>query len=645
MEDSLKLLGRLKDSKGRFRPAEQRLLDCFKQGVITRIGETLPDASTDENVVRAIFLRSLILTYSKGAFLGEYLQLQGAFIEGPLFLVGITVSTPVVFEKCRFEKDLNVRGAIFDHLLKFEDCALKSFLGERLIVNNALSFISTNTEGVVELTSARISASLKCTGSQFDGGGKESLNASFADIRTSVSLSGGFSAKGLVRFRSAEIGGQFNCQNGSFVVETGQALDLDCAVINGPVFLRNGFSSQGIVNLLGARILGQLSCRSSKLQAIGGGEALILERAFIRGNALFREGCEINGRLHISGLEVEGNIEFDGASIQELMANEVRVRGTLCLRKLKPAPTEISFLGASVTTINDDLDSWGERPILNGFIYDSVDIHKPMRVSERMTWLKKQKSCLKKDETSPLSPAEHFRPQPWRQLQQVLDSMGHTEEAKEVGIEYEHCLRRFGRIGQSPKSWNYFFRGLYSCSAKLLHFLYGYLTAFGYRPMLLLPWFALVWGFCTLVYWDAASDGVFAPSNPLIFQNEAYETCRPDRETVWLKKRHDRLPIELPEAFRGPGNWYLCGALREEYTGFSPIAFSLDLLLPLVDLHQENDWAPLIETPKSNWLAEMRGLFSAKRWVRFVMWCEILAGWGFSLLFVAVVSGLARRKE
>jgi len=37
--------------------------------------------------------------------------------------------------------------------------------------------------------------------------------------------------------------------------------------------------------------------------------------------------------------------------------------------------------------------------------------------------------------------------------------------------------------------------------------------------------------------------------------------------------------------------------------------------------------------------------FSLKRFVRFVMWCEIIAGWGFSLLFVAVVSGLARRKE
>ncbi|MFJ2482870.1 membrane-associated oxidoreductase [Pseudomonas sp. NPDC087598] len=646
MDESLDLLGRLQKGKGGLRPAEKRLLDCFKRGVIATITDELPVSSTAENVVRATFLRALILTYSKGAFLGESLYLQGAVIEGTLFLVGISVSTPVTFQNCLFDQDINVRGASFDRMLKFDGCSLNSFLGERIVVNDSLVFSSSTTNGLVELDSARIAAGLFCLGAQFDGGGKTCLDASFAEIRTGVYLKGGFSAKGLVRFRSAVVGGQFNCVNASFTVDKEQSLDLDFACINGPVFLRDGFTSTGIVNLLGARISGQLSCRHSKFFAIGNAHAMTIERAFISGNALFSQGCEIQGRLQLAGLEVEGNVEFDGAAIQELRANEMRVKGRLDLRDLKSAPKQISFLGTRVSTINDDLASWGERPILNGFVYDSVDVHKPMPVSDRITWLKKQKACLEKDETSPMSSKEHFRPQPWRQLQQVLESSGHTEEAKEVGIEFEQCLRASGRIGQSPSNWSPSFRKLYAASARFLHFLYGYLTGFGYRPMLLLPWFALVWGFCTLVYWSAASFGVFAPSNPLIFQNEAYDTCRPDREQVWLDKSRYRTQAELPEKFKGAGNWYLCEKLREEYTGFSPIAFSLDLLLPLVDLHQENDWAPLIETPKANPVFEFFSFFiSGKRWVRFVMWCEILAGWGFSLLFVAVVSGLARRKE
>ncbi len=645
MDGSLSLKERMESSLGKLLPAEHRLLRCFKSGNIACISEELPDAASDENTVRAIFLRHLILTCSQGAFFGENLFLRGAYIQGPLFLVGISVTTPVTFENCRFEQDINARGASFDHSLRFSGCSLESFLGSRVVVSGSLTFSSTSTRGLVELDAARIAASLSCAGSNFDGAGEASLIASFAEIRTGVYLNNGFSAKGLVRFRSAIVGGQFNCSKASFSVEQEQSIDLDFIAVNGPVFFRSGFTSTGIVNLLGARITGQLSCQDAKFSAIGDAHAMSVERAVVNGNAFFDKGCEIHGCLQLAGLEVQGNIEFSGSMIKKLRANEIRIGGTLFLRDLKSAPEEISFLGARISTINDDLASWGERPIINGFVYDSVDIYKPMPIRERMLWLKKQKACLAKDEPTPRSPEEHFRPQPWRQLQQVLESMGHNEEAKEIGIEFEHCLHRFGRIGQSPETWNRYLRSIYAGCANFLHFLYGILTGFGYRPMLLLPWFAGVWFFCTLVYWTAASSGVFAPSNPLIFQNEAYESCRPDRQQVWLSKSHYRLPAEVPEAFKGMGNWYLCEALREEYTGFSPIAFSLDLLLPLVDLHQENDWAPLISTPKANWFAEMGGFFSGKRLVRFVMWFEILAGWGFSLLFVAVVSGLTRRKE
>lgn len=338
MDEIGELLGRLQNGKGGLRPAEKRLLDCFKRGVIATITDELPVSSTAENVVRATFLRALILTYSKGAFLGENLYLQGAFIEGPLFLAGICVTTPVTFKNCLFERDLNVRGASFERMLKFEGCSLKSFLGERIVVNDSLVFSSTSTNGLVELGSARIAARLVCLGSQFDGGGESCLDASFAEIRTGVYLNGGFSAKGLVRFRSAVIGGQFNCVNASFTVDDEQSLDLDFACINGPVFLRDGFTSKGTVNLLGARISGQLSCRRSKFFAIGNAHAMTAERAFIRGNALFSQDCEIQGRLQLAGLEVEGNVEFDGAAIQELRANEMRVKGRLDLRDLKSAP-------------------------------------------------------------------------------------------------------------------------------------------------------------------------------------------------------------------------------------------------------------------------------------------------------------------
>jgi hypothetical protein len=637
------LLGRFKSTYGALKPAEQQLLDCSRIGMFAEIGKSLPELPTAQNVVRAAFVRCLALMHSANPQVGESLRLRGACIEGVLGLSELSIKWPMSFELCRFSRDVYFRGARCDHSVFFRQCILKSFHGEGLVIDGNLAFIEVHTSGMVNLQNARIQSGLNCEGAQLDGGGQGALLASFAEIRTGVYLSKGFSAKGLVRFRSATVGGQFNCETGSFSVAEGEALDFDNAVVNGSIFLREGFSSVGTVKLLGVRIFGQLSCVNGSFKGIGNGHALTIERGFIRNNALLSKGCEIVGCLHLLGLAVEGNLELDGASIGEMMANELAVGGRLSLRNLKSAPKTLALLGAKVSFLNDDLSSWGDSPLLNGFVYDFIDVQRPMPIHERMEWLKKQKTSLKQDVEGG---AQNFRPQPWRQLQQVLESMGRTEEAREIGIEYEHCLRRFRLIGQTPDTWPGLWRTLYTWSARRLHACYGYLTGFGYRPMLLLPWFALVWTLCTLIYWGAASHGaIFAPSNPLIFQNEAYESCRPDREQVWLSKRHDRRPAELPDEFKGPGNWYLCDVLREEYTGFSPMAFSLDLLLPLVDLHQENDWAPLIATPKANVLEELAGLFSGKRIVRFVMWCEILAGWGFSLLFVAVVSGLARRKE
>ncbi len=97
-----------------------------------------------------------------------------------------------------------------------------------------------------------------------------------------------------------------------------------------------------------------------------------------------------------------------------------------------------------------------------------------------------------------------------------------------------------------------------------------------------------MWAF----YWYAAlygnnGYGVFAPSNPLVFQNCDYDVCKADKEKA--KAELSKPANGVPPPTQGAGNWYLCKKLREEYTGFSPLAYSLDLILPLVDLQQERD--------------------------------------------------------
>ena len=70
-----------------------------------------------------------------------------------------------------------------------------------------------------------------------------------------------------------------------------------------------------------------------------------------------------------------------------------------------------------------------------------------------------------------------------------------------------------------------------------------------------------------------------------------------------------------------------------EYTTFQPFIYSLDLILPLVDLQQDSDWAPIVSNANGETLWAGRAL-------RWLMWFEILFGWMASLTLVAVLGRL-----
>ena len=91
------------------------------------------------------------------------------------------------------------------------------------------------------------------------------------------------------------------------------------------------------------------------------------------------------------------------------------------------------------------------------------------------------------------------------------------------------------------------------------------------------------------------------------------------------------------ESWSHETQWRVCAALPQEYTTFSPYLYSLDLVLPLVDLQQDRDWAPIVMGDDGRTFI-WPGVF-----IRFVMWSEILFGWAMSLLLVAVLGNLVKK--
>ncbi len=643
---SLKPDGRTLAYFGLLKPAEQKLLDACRSGEIAVISEQRPNQGDDNNIiVRATFLRFLALGGDEHAPVHEKgVLLYGAWVDDALDLEGATLPHSLVLTNCRFSStpilsDSHVRGCV-----SLNGCHVKGLKAERMV----------------------------CTKSVF--------------------LNDGFIAIGTVHLPGTQIGGTLKCDGGKFDGMSGDALSCEHAVIKGGVFLNN-FTATGTVRLMEAQIEGSLECRGAKFNGSSSGgqndSALTCENAVIKGNVFLNDSIS-TGEVCLSAMQIDGSLECVGATFDcgtnkaALRAEGMRVTGAFMFYDLKSVKGTIHLPAVKVGSLIDDAMLWSNgQLILDGFVYDRLAGQKtPMDAKTRLKWLDKQYPSQAGLEGG----GKDFKPQPWRQLQKVFREMGCMEEARQVAIAFEDRLREANLIGQTPEDWCKATAWAYRKISRGFHWLFGWFIGYGYRPLGLLIKMLVVWLICGAFYWYAAlygdnGNGVFAPSNPAVFQNPEYAACVPESCAAKVEKiksvyatLHEILPPNnllvfqnteyascvpdsdaakaektklanaVPPPVQGAGNWYLCSKLREEYTGFSPLAYSMDLILPLVDLQQEHDWAPMTPTPKNTWIDELKA-HSLKHVTRLIVWFEILFGWMSSLLLVAVVSGLTKRRE
>lgn len=416
-------------------------------------------------------------------------------------------------------------------------------------------------------------------------------------------------------------------------------LEGDRLVCNGSLFLRDGFTATGVVRLLSAQIGCDLSCRGAVFDGKDG-NALAADSVVVKGNLLLDNGFTAKGQVRLLGAQIGGNLDcryatFDGKDGDALLADWMVVKGAFLFQNLVRPVSEVSLASVHVGQLADDATGWGEGLVLDGFTYGSIAGGAPTDGDTRLAWLDKQR----KTHAGLSGDGSKFRPQPWRQLIKVLREMGHAEDARQVAIAFEHRLREANLIGQTPKNWGEFLSWIYRKVSRAGHWLFGVFTGYGYRPLHLLLWMVGVWLLCAGIYRHAALEGVFAPSSPPVFQKDDYAPCKPDY-----------VPLPSPANAMNPppkiGNWYQCEKLPQAYPRFSPLMYSLDVLLPPIDLQQNKNWTPISPTPDEDpWYGHVQWLNVLKHFTRLVLWFEILFGWVSTLLLVAVVSGLTKRRE
>ena len=491
----------------------------------------------------------------------------------------------------RSSSEISIRASLLAFILR----------GGLPLRGRRLQLIGAWVEGRLDLGDASIAGSLWFYRCRFDSpvlldGSRVAGSVTFAcchlsglmaetcSIARDLALNAGCVVDNDLRLGRARVGGDIDCsrldlRGGADAAQPRRALVADGLRVGGDVRLADDFQAVGEVRFAGARVGGDLRASghfNGNAVAEGRrGAALVLDRVVVHGSVRFGSGFGAAGSVSMRRARICGDLDATGASFDwlgdaswddsaTLVLDRARIDGALILRELRAPLLGASFVGACVGTLADDRSTWGERLALDGFDYSRFGDGAPLDTGFRVGWLERQ---------DPAHLKAQLRMQPWRRLIRVLRRMGHEHRADSIALRRERWLRRIGCVGSwAPPALRWLPRSG--------HLLLGLLAGHGYRPGRLVAWMAAVWLLCGGLYWVAG---------------------------------------ELGQTSVAPAS---IG------TAIDPFAYSLDRLLPLVDLGPASAWAA-----GSGWT-------NAMRWVGYL---ETGFGWIAVLLLLASFAGWVDR--
>jgi len=502
-------------------------------------------------------------------------------------------------------------------------------------------------EGIVSFAGGRIKINLDCEYGQFinkigpailaeglNVEGSVFLCSRYSDDQTDDNIPKQLIAEGGVSFIGAVIGRVFDCQGSLFINHGGYAIICSGIKVGGNVYLCHilksvkqkketsasyqVFRAEGQVDFSNARIGGTLCCNGGEFinkgkdRSVGKGESVALRLDCIKvdDSIMLNDNFHAEGQVSLLGAKIGGQlncvagrfINTDGIAF---VAECAKIGGSflLCGRDFKDEKRK-------KTSPEDNLKIEG-KVLLNGlevkksFVWCKVD--SPEKVvldiqhatigslwDERESWPEKGKLLLHGliySEISDKAPRDvitrkewlnrqaDFMPQPYEQLAKVLKEGGYESNAKEILIAKEK---------EKAKKLK--------CYKRLPHTLYGLLVGYGYHP-----WRAFLFGLIVIVVGEFLFSAGFQAASMAPVKNSD----------------------NPPE--------------------FHAFVYSLDVFLPVIDLHQANYWLPdSMKDFKLN-ISEKISINVSGKILWYYVWIEIAAGWVLTTLLVVSLTGLIRR--
>jgi hypothetical protein len=503
-----------------------------------------------------------LLTNDTGPGPVPALRLLGARISGTLDFEGATLIRPLVLNQCYFEEPIILREARALSL-RFRGCFLPGLYAAQLETRGDVDLSGLTCYGDVDLSVAHLGGSLLCDGARLINKGGSALNANGMRVAHTLRCGYGFLAEGVMDLTSARIDGQAIFNGANIAGTDGVALQADGITVGDLMACTAGFLAQGEVRGVGARIGGPLDFSGAEVE--GG---VVIPLAHIAGQALFG-GARLTKpsgvALHGDGLAVDDMLSCGDGFVAEgeVRAVGARVSGPLNFNQANLTnPGGVALRLHRLTALELHME-FRRRPV------GSVDLslgHVGSIHDSSSTWPERGDLKIRGLTYDVVSAHPEIKIRDrlrWLRLDEGFLPQPYEQLAA--------AYRRTGheeaaRLIEVAKRW--YQRPTLNQFSRLWNWLLYITVGYGYRT-----WIAALW----LSMFTAVGTKIFAEAYP-----------------------RDMHPLKSPSP------------------PFDPLVYTLDVLLPIVNLGQQDAWMP-------------EG--SALRW----SWWLIGAGW---LLTTAVVAGL-----
>jgi hypothetical protein len=509
---------------------------------------------------------------------------EGFSCKGELWLLGARIGGQLSFTEAECVGQLVLQGARIGQLLfagaRLANVGGRALNADRLAVDGGMyCHGGFSCEGELRLPGARIGGQLDFAGARLANADGPALNAEQLAVDGGMVCRKRFSCEGELRLAGARIDVQLDFTEATLANAGGRALDADRLAVDAGMFCRKGFSCKGELCLPGARIDGQLDF--TEAECVG---QLVLQGAHINGQLDFTkaecvgqlvlqgahigelsfaearlnnaDGPALNavqlavdggmvchgefsceGELRLAGARIGGQLDFTEATLNNaggraLDAERLAATEALFLRFATKPAGALNLTHARVGDYYDNKATWPDRGELrlDGLTYDTIE-----------GWDGEGEPLGVEDRCRWVDLDEDYHPRVYEQLIAVYRRAGHDADARRVGIAKQRARQAavVEDLGQR-KRWKW------PIGAFLWRVWSGFLgltVRYGYHPWLALVWLVGLWVATWLLFWVADAGAAMTQ-------------------------------------------------IRESGPEFAAWLYSLDVVIPLIDLGHENFWQP-----------------------------------------------------